>query len=81
MIVSGLGVAGTVAESARASLDKEINKLRAEGRLEAGKKTLEKLKWTPETFQAAQEFEKVYLAPRPHASTNTNHYRLLTSRS
>ncbi|TGO91200.1 hypothetical protein BPOR_0035g00010 [Botrytis porri] len=47
MIIFGPGVAETVADSARTSLDREIEQLRAEGRLEAGKKTLEGLRWTP----------------------------------
>ncbi|KAF7855373.1 hypothetical protein EAF04_010116 [Stromatinia cepivora] len=59
MIVFGPGVAKTAADSACASHDKEISQLRAEGRLEAGKKTMEALKWTPETLQLAHGFAKI----------------------
>merc|ERR1712230_347833 len=41
-----------------ASLDEQVKKLRAQGRLDAGKSTLEKLEWTTETAQAGQEFKK-----------------------
>jgi hypothetical protein len=59
MIVTSSGVPGNVADNARASLDKEIDQLRAEGRLDAGKKTHETLKWTDKAYAAAQEFENV----------------------
>lgn len=84
MIVSGPGVAATVADAGRVSLDKEVNKLREDGRLGAGEKNMEKLKWTTETLKAAREFEKVYCAQSPlHLSWTvlTTHYSLLTLRS
>jgi hypothetical protein len=62
MIVTGSGISGTVADIARASLDKEIDQLQAEERLKAGKKTMERLGWTKETHSAAKEFEMVYIA-------------------
>jgi hypothetical protein len=78
MIIFGPGVAETVADSARTSLDREIEQLRAEGRLEAGKKTLEGLRWTPETLEAARGFEKVWFAQGPrHTLLLTFLYRIL----
>jgi hypothetical protein len=59
MIVLGVGIAKATADLGGGSLDKEVSRLRAEGRLEAEKKTLEKLNWTPETLKAAREFEDV----------------------
>ena len=61
MIVLGAGVAGTLADNGRASLDKEVNQLRNKGMLDARerKRTLELLKWTPETLDPAKEFENV----------------------
>lgn len=58
MIESGPGIAESLAAAARASLDEQVKKLRAQGRLDAGKSTLEKLEWTTETAQAGQEFKK-----------------------
>ncbi|TGO43912.1 hypothetical protein BCON_0735g00020 [Botryotinia convoluta] len=73
MIIFGPGVAETVADSARTSLDREIEQLRAEGRLEAGKKTLEGLRWTPETLEAARGFEKnIDLSPLTALGIDTN---------
>jgi hypothetical protein len=59
MIVTSSGISGTVAENARASLDAQVAQLQAEGILEPGKSSHEKLKWTPETIAAAQEFKMV----------------------
>ena len=65
MIATGAGVNGTLADAARKSLDKEVDRLRGDGRLEAGKKTSERLGWTEETHRAAKEFVKVCLAQNP----------------
>ncbi|KAG9231375.1 hypothetical protein BJ875DRAFT_444153 [Amylocarpus encephaloides] len=50
-------ITGAVAEAARASLDKEIDRKKAEGKLDAGQRTLEILTWTTETLKAAKDFE------------------------
>jgi hypothetical protein len=39
----------------------QIDKLRAEGKLDAGKSTMEKLEWTLETVAAGQELKDVCL--------------------
>lgn len=62
MIVTGSGITGTLADAARESLDKEVDRLRKGGLLKAGKKTSERLVWTKETHSAAKEFEKVCFA-------------------
>jgi hypothetical protein len=59
MIVSSLGVAEQVVNTACESLDKEISELRARGRLDAGRASVEKLQWTPEAYKAAREFKEV----------------------
>ncbi len=60
MIVSAPGVAVAVADAACASLDKQVNQLRAEGKLDAGQgKNMEIMVWTDETIKAAREFKKV----------------------
>ena len=48
-----------VADAARKSLDSAVAQKKAEGLLDPGKSTLETLQWTPETTEAAKEFEKV----------------------
>lgn len=57
----GPGIAESIADAAQASLDDQVQKLRGEGKLDAGKSTLVMLKWTPEAFNAGQEVKKVYL--------------------
>ncbi|KAF7903310.1 uncharacterized protein EAF01_006359 [Botrytis porri] len=61
MIIFGPGVAETVADSARTSLDREIEQLRAEGRLEAGKKTLEGLRWTPGRLKLPEALRRILI--------------------
>jgi len=73
MIESGPGIAESLAAAARASLDEQVKKLRAQGRLDAGKSTLEKLEWTTETAQAGQEFKKVNPAILKSSSVAYNH--------
>lgn len=66
MIVTCPGVSRTVADAAGASLDTQIARLRAEGKLEAGKENFEKLQWTTETIKTAREFaETVYFIQMP----------------
>ncbi|KFY09645.1 hypothetical protein V492_05415 [Pseudogymnoascus sp. VKM F-4246] len=55
----GPGVPQTLADEARRSLDDEVDKLRVDGILEAGKATMERLKWTDVTLKAARDFEKI----------------------
>jgi hypothetical protein len=61
MIEFGPGVAESIADAARSSLDEQVQKLRVEGKLDAGTSTIVKLDWTPETAKAGEEFKKVYL--------------------
>lgn len=48
-----------VAAAAGTSLQAEIDKKREDEDLSAGKKTVEKLEWTPETTEAAQQLGNV----------------------
>ncbi|PVH68177.1 hypothetical protein DL98DRAFT_662289 [Cadophora sp. DSE1049] len=57
MIVTSPGISGSAAENARASLDAQVAQLQADGMLEPGKSSHEKLNWTDETIAAAQEFK------------------------
>ncbi|CZT52685.1 uncharacterized protein RSE6_14040 [Rhynchosporium secalis] len=57
MIFINSGISESVAEDARASLDAQVARLQAEGKLEPGKSSHEQLKWTPETIAAAQAFQ------------------------
>ena len=59
LIVTSLGVAESVANVARASLDEEIEQLRAGGKLEAGEITHVILTFTDEAKAAAREFMNV----------------------
>ncbi|KFY02482.1 hypothetical protein O988_02129 [Pseudogymnoascus sp. VKM F-3808] len=59
MIALGPGVPQSLADGARRSLDDQVDKLRIDGKLEAGKATLERLKWTDLTLKAARDFEEV----------------------
>jgi len=61
MIVTSSGISESSAERARASLDAQVAQIQAEGKLEPGKSSHEKLTWTPETIAVAQEFQKVSL--------------------
>lgn len=61
MIEFGPGVAESIANDARASLDEQVKKLRDAGRLNAGKSTIEKLEWTTEAARVGQEFKRVCL--------------------
>merc|ERR1712000_765162 len=58
MIVTSSGISESIAERARASLDAQVAQIQAEGKLEPGKSSHEKLTWTPETIAVAQEFQK-----------------------
>merc|ERR1711977_362912 len=58
MIVTSSGISESSAERARASLDAQVAQIQAEGKLEPGKSSHEKLTWTPETIAVAQEFQK-----------------------
>merc|ERR1712098_504049 len=81
MIVTSSGISESSAERARASLDAQVAQIQAEGKLEPGKSSHEKLTWTPETIAAAQEFQKGFLAQWPIARTAlTDRNRLLTLR-
>ena len=59
MIEFGPGVAQSIADDARASLDAQVRTLRAAGKLDAGTSTVAKLQWTAEVARAGQEFQKV----------------------
>jgi len=59
MIANALGVTRTVADAARKSLDEQVDKLRHDRLLDAGKKNHENLKWTEETLHIAKGIEKV----------------------
>jgi hypothetical protein len=67
MIVTAEGISGTLADGARANLE-EVDQLRADGRLAAGKKNSKILKWTIETHSIAKQFlevclHKAYIVP------------------
>lgn len=74
MIAPGPGVPQTLADEARRSLDDEVAKLRVDGILEAGKATMERLKWTDVTLKAARDFEKVNFR-KTFISYNANNLR------
>ncbi|OBT82967.1 hypothetical protein VE02_08462 [Pseudogymnoascus sp. 03VT05] len=59
MIAPGLGIPQTLADEARRSLNDQVDKLRVDGKLEAGKATMERLEWTDVTYKAARDFEEV----------------------
>jgi len=59
MIVTRSGaIPEALAEAARASLDDEVARRRAEGALEAGQRSSVKLEWTTQTAAVVQAFEK-----------------------
>jgi hypothetical protein len=62
MIVTGSGISETYAEEAGSSLDEQVKELRRGGKLEAGKKTSERLKWSEKAHSAAKEFEGICFA-------------------
>ena len=64
----GPGISVPVADAARRSLDAQVNKLRDDGKLEAGKSTIEKLGWTDETIKAGDDFKSVRFVKSPHRS-------------
>lgn len=83
MIATGPGISASLAEAARMSLDEAVSHLRDAGKLDAGKKTSERMGWTKETHNAAQELEKVCMALGISLSTltTTEHRSLIAKRS
>jgi hypothetical protein len=59
MIVIGSGIDETIVDNACRSLDTEVKQLSDGGRLEAGKKSSERLAWMKEMLSATREFERV----------------------
>ena len=59
MIVIGFNIDEIIVDNACRSLGTEVKQLSDGGRLEAGKKTSERLAWMKEMLSAAREFEKI----------------------
>jgi len=60
-----------IAEAACRSLDKEIDRQRKEGALEAGKASSVRLEWTTQTWEAVRAFEAAFKAVCTNLESNS----------